>query len=319
MKIISFEKIRDLNITPSQCMSWIKESFLLKDKSQLPAKISVHPKGTDFFTSMPCFIPAKCDKEVSYFGCKVVHRIEGRIPSLGSDMLLYNAEKGNLLALIDTDWITTMRTGAVAALTAKLLRKKNSYKYGFIGLGNTARATLLCVLGEEPNKYIEVNLLKYKNQADLFIKRFEDYHNVKFNIVDNINDLVKSVDVLFSCITSANGLLIDDVNKYPSGITIIPVHMRGFQNCDIVFDRVLGDDASHVCGFQYFNQFKDFNEIGEVLKGKDIGRKSEEQRIIVYNYGLGLHDLVYASKIYELINNDSTAIELKHETSKFWI
>lgn len=65
-------------------------------------------------------------------------------------MMLYNAKTGELIALVDCDWITTMRTGAVAAVSAKALRKDNAKYYGFVGLGNTARATLLCVLEAEP-------------------------------------------------------------------------------------------------------------------------------------------------------------------------
>ena len=65
-------------------------------------------------------------------------------------MMLYNAKNGELLALVDCDWITTMRTGAVAAVSAKALRKDGANTYGIVGLGNTGRATLLCVLEAEP-------------------------------------------------------------------------------------------------------------------------------------------------------------------------
>ena len=80
--------------------------------------------------------------------------------------------------------------------------------------------------------------------------------------------------------------------------------MRGFQNCDTTFDRVLGDDTDHVRGFKYFSQFRGYNEIGEVLAGADPGRTSNEQRIIDYNYGLALHDVTFAAKIYELLEHD---------------
>lgn len=57
MKIISQQLIRSLGISPRECVKWIYESFALKDKAQLPAKISVHPADMDFFTSMPCLLP----------------------------------------------------------------------------------------------------------------------------------------------------------------------------------------------------------------------------------------------------------------------
>ena len=323
MKIISEQLIRSLGITPKECVAWIYESFNMKQDAQLPAKISVHPADFDFFTSMPCLLPVSSKrggKIEQYFGIKEVHRLEGAVPSLGSDMMLYNAKNGELLALVDCDWITTMRTGAVAAVSAKALRKEGANTYGIVGLGNTGRATMLCILEAEPEKHFKVKLLRYKDQAELFIERFKDYKNVVFEIVDDINELARTADVFISCITSASGLLVEDEKAFQPGVTVIPVHMRGLQNCDTTFDRVFGDDTDHVKGFKYFPQYKDYNEIGEVLAGRDPGRKSQEQRIIDYNYGLALHDVVFASKIYELVAaKDVPSIEIIKETEKFWV
>lgn len=320
MKIISHQLIKSLGISPKVCVDWIYESFAQKKDTQLPAKISVHPADYDFFTSMPCLLKQKKSSCHRYFGVKEVHRIEGAVPSLGSDMMLYDANNGGLLALIDCDWITTMRTGAVAAVSAKALRKEGSNIYGMVGLGNTGRATMLCILEAEPEKFFKVKLLRYKNQAELFIERFKSYTNVEFEIVDDINELARTVDVFISCITSANGLLVEDEKTFQPGVTVIPVHMRGLQNCDTNFDRVFGDDTDHVKGFKYFPQYKDYNEIGEVLAGRDPGRKSQEQRIIDYNYGLALHDVVFASKIYEMVSGDDVPdVVIVKETDKFWI
>lgn len=65
---------------------------------------------------------------------------------------------------------------------------------------------------------------------------------------------------------------------------------------------------------------KIINEIGEVLAGRDIGRRSDEQRIIDYNYGLALHDVVYAAKIYELTEKlNLPIITFVKENEKFWV
>lgn len=255
-----------------------------------------------------------------YFGLKLVHRLLSAVPSLGSNLLLYDASTGELLALMDADWITAMRTGALSAAAAKSLRKSESKVYGFIGLGNTARATLLCLLEQEPERHFEVMLQKYKDQHILFEERFKDYSNVTFTATEDVSALAKNSDVLFSCITHAEGNVVDDVNKFKKGITIIPVHTQGFMNCDTEFDRIFGDDTKHVSGFRYFNQFKSYNEIGEVFAGRDPGRENDEQRIINYNYGLGLHDVVFAAKIYELTEDkDLPTINLYKETRKFWV
>jgi ornithine cyclodeaminase len=323
MKIITQQQINSLDISPATCVEWIRESFSIKQKADLPAKISVHPEDGEFFTSMPCLLPSPSDVDIKferrYFGVKEVHRLLNSVPSLGSDMMLYDAQTGELLALLDTDWITTMRTGAVAAVSAKTLRKSNAETYGIVGLGNTARATMLCILEQEPERHFPVKLVRYKDQAELFIERFKEYKNVSFEIVDSAESMAGDVDVFISCITNAQGLLVPDEKTFKPGVTVIPVHMRGLQNCDTTFDRVFGDDTAHVQGFKYFNQYRDYNEIGEVLAGRDPGRRSDEQRIIDYNYGLALHDVVYAAKIYEKLKDVSQDVRIEHETSKFWV
>lgn len=315
MKIISQEQIKGLNISPATCVEWIKESFSLKETAQLPAKISLHPQGNDFFNTMPCLLPSP----YNYYGVKVVHRIKGVTPALGSDLLLYNSQTGELLAMFDADWITTMRTGAVATLAIQTFRKSDVGTYGFLGLGNTGRATMLCLLDSEPDIMHHVILLRYKDQAESFIERFKDYSNVDFTICDNVKDVVAQSDVIISCITEAQGLLCEDNNLYKEGCLVVPVHTRGFQNCDLFFDKVYADDTAHVCGFKYFDKFKQFGEIQDVISGKTVGRESNKERILSYNIGLGLHDIVYASKIYEVLKEQSNGVRIVRETEKFWI
>ena len=315
MKIISQEQIKGLNISPATCVEWVKESFSLKETAQLPAKISLHPQGNDFFNTMPCLLP----EPYHYYGVKVVHRIKGATPALGSDLLLYNSQTGELLAMLDADWITTMRTGAVATLAMQTFRKSNAETDGFLGLGNTGRASMLCLLESEPDVMHHVILMRYKNQAELFMERFKEYPNVSFRICDNINELVSQSDVIVSCITEAQGLLCEDNNLYKEGCLVVPVHTRGFQNCDLFFDKVYADDTAHVCGFKYFDRFKQFGEIQDVISKKTVGRESDKERILSYNIGLGLHDIVYASKIYEVLKEQSNDIRIVRETEKFWI
>lgn len=315
MKIISQQQIRSLNISPALCVEWVKESFALKERAKLPAKISLHPQGNDFFNTMPCLLP----EPYNCFGVKIVHRIKGATPTLGGDILLYNSQNGELLAMLDADWITTMRTGAVATLAMQTLRKNNTQTYGFIGLGNTGRATMLCLLESEPDEMHHILLLRYKDQAEQFIERFKNYPNASFSICDDIKELVAQSDVIVSCITEAQGLLCDNDSLYKKGCLVVPVHTRGFQNCDLCFDKVFADDTAHVCGFKYFNQFRQFAELQDVIEGKKPGRDSDEDRILSYNIGLGLHDVLYASKIYDILGATAHNAYIERESDKFWI
>lgn len=314
--MITGDRIADLHISPATCVDWVKESFSLKSSAQLPPKISLHPQGNDFFNTMPCLLPERFHR----FGVKVVHRIAGGIPALGSDIWLYDSTTGELLAMLDGDWITTMRTGAVATLATQTLRKSgDNPQYAFVGLGNTARATVLCLLDSEPNMQHRIKLLRYKNQAELFIERFEKFSNVTFEIVDDIHDLITASDIIISCITNADELLCEDDRAFREGCLVVPVHTKGFQNCDLFFDRVFADDTSHVRGFRYFDRFKGFAELGSVLEGSDPGRTSDTERILSYNIGLGLHDILFADKIYCMANAGATDVPIGHTEIKYWI
>lgn len=318
MIVIQDREVRSLGLKPKDFIDSVRHCFVHKPECQLPPKISLHPKGDDFINTMPCLLPP----ETNRYGVKIVSRVKGRTPALKSDSMLYDVTTGELLAVIDCDYITTMRTGAVAALAVDTLKKNNVKKIALMGLGNTGRATMMCLssLPPPPDGKYEVSLLKYKDQAEQFIEHFKNLDNFHFTIANDTKELFENADVIISCITQANGLFIDDVNVFKPGVLVVPVHTRGFQNCDTIFDKVVCDDIGHVKGFKYFNQFKNLTELGDILRGDKPGRQSEEERIIDYNIGLGLHDAYICSKVYDAVKaQPHENIELVHSTQKYII
>lgn len=295
MRIITDKDISDVGITPSECVRWVEESFLMKSRAQLPPKISLHPQGSDFINTMPCILPP----EFHTFGCKVVSRIKGTHPALKSKMMIFDTLTGEMTTLIDTDWITAMRTGAVATLAINTLRNNSANIYSFVGLGAMGHSTLDCFLSTNSDKKISIRLKRYKDHAERTIERYSTYSNVKWEIADSMDELVLGADVVVSCITDADGLLVEDSFLFQKGVLVVPVHTRGFQNCDLVFDKVFADDEGHVKGFKYFDKFRQFGELTDVLSGKIPGRSSNDERILSYNIGLGLHDVFYAHQILE--------------------
>lgn len=298
MRIISDNDIRALGIEPETCYEWIKTSFSLKPRCVLPAKISIHLHESDFFNTMPCLLP----EEFDMFSVKIVSRIKSQKPALKSVMQLYRASTGELLALVEADWITAMRTGAVAALAVETLKNSMSSVYSFMGLGTTAHATMDCLAGHIMTGRPEIRLLKYKDQAEKFAEKYADC-NADFKITDNPADLISGSDVVISCITQTDSIICPDLHAFKPGVLVVPVHTRGFQNCDTVFDKVFADDTGHVRGFANFDKFRQFNELGNVLDGLVPGRENDGERILSYNIGLGLHDAFFAYQIYSLLES----------------
>ena len=96
---------------------------------------------------------------------------------------------------------------------------------------------------------------------------------------------------------------MEGTDLFKPGVLVVPVHTRGFQNCDLVFDKVFADDEDHVKGFKYFDRFRNFAEISSVLKKQTSGRIDDKERILAYNVGIGIHDIFFAMKIIQILIN----------------
>ncbi|MCM1029245.1 MAG: ornithine cyclodeaminase [Pseudoflavonifractor sp.] len=300
MRIITTEDIKSLGISRQDTIDWVTEAFLIKPQCQLPPKMSVHPRGNDFINTMPCLLPER----YSRFGCKVVSRVKGCHPALKSELMLIDTSTGALTALVDCDWVTAARTGAVATLAITTLRRSDARVYAFIGLGVVGQETLEDLLYSTRGEEIEIRLRRYKTHAEDTIGRLAPhYPNARFVISESNEELVDGADVVVSAITDADGLLVEDVTLFKPGCLVVPIHTRGFQNCDREFDLVVADDTAHVANFRYFNEFRQFCELGDVISGNHPGRTTDTQRILAYNIGLGLHDVFYATRIEKLLED----------------
>ena len=94
---------------------------------------------------------------------------------------------------------------------------------------------------------------------------------------------------------------------------------RGFQNCDLFFDQIFADDVAHVEGFKYFNQFKQFDEFARILLKQNPGRTSDQERILAYNIGIALHDIYFASQVYDKVKDSLPDISSDKLSEKFWV
>ncbi len=297
MKIYSEEQIESLGIENKQIMHWVKEAFLCKQQSFLPHKISqTFNNGNNFYNTMPAIMPT-----IDSAGVKIVSRYPERTPSIKGDLLLYRYSDGEALALMDATWITKKRTGAVAALAVETFAKPDFESIAILGLGQAGQSFLEMFITNESNKNKAFKLMAYKNHAERTSAFLQKYGIKNIEICHNYKELIENSDVIVSALTVANNQIGED-EWFKEGVLVVPIHTRGFQNCDLFFDKVFADDKAHVEGFKYFNKFKSFNEIDKVLLGEIKGREATVERILSYNIGIALHDIYLAKKIYNIHN-----------------
>ena len=56
MKIISFEDVRNLGISPVHCYEWVSDMIANKKSAFLPAKTHMSMPGNIFCNVMPCLV-----------------------------------------------------------------------------------------------------------------------------------------------------------------------------------------------------------------------------------------------------------------------
>lgn len=293
---LSFEEINKLNIKPEEWIFWVKEAFLMKYDCVLPHKISMKYYEDGFVNVMPSILPAD-----GVYGVKVVSRNPNSVPKLKGDIFLFDINTSNHILSLDGTFITAMRTGAVAALTIETLAIENYSSVALIGLGNVGRAFLKCWISSIGNRKITLKLKKHNNHEQDVVEYLKKYSNITVELYDDMESFIRNSDVVISAITVAKSLLAEE-SWFKPGCLLVPVHTRGFQNCDGKFDMVECDDISHVEGFENFVQFKNLTELSEILLNKKPGRTSNKERILAYNIGISLHDIHCAKRIADKLN-----------------
>jgi len=292
MIFLSHPEIISLGITPAEVVHVVEQGLMNKHEVILPPKVHINLPGNIFWNTMPCVYR-------DFYACKVVNRYPGHSPALLATLLMGDIHTGHFVAHLDATWITGLRTGAVAALTVKNIAKQNFSTVAFVGLGICGTATMHCLIALFPDRPLTIKLLRYKNHADIFRSKFQHHANLRFVIVDNMEALCRGSDVVISAVTAADTDLAQP-EWFDPGVTIIPIHTRGFLNMDLVVDQVIGDDRGHVCGFRNFEKFKKFTELSDVmLKPTELGRRSDEEKIMCYNIGLAVHDLFVGRLVLE--------------------
>lgn len=304
MKIIDFKEVKTVaeKMSPSEWYRWVDETLRNKSKYRMPSKIHITQENGGYFNVMPAVYEKNNFAIVKMVGRHLLKPNEQRSVMM-SDIMLYEADTGILKGVIDGEYITTLRTGVVAAHSALLFAKSNFKVIGLLGLGNIMticfKTFVSKLRSDGDNRELVVKLYKHHGQEIRFAKRFDNLKNVRFEFCDSYKETMNNSDIIISAVTKTTENFAND-EEYKEGVTIVPICTRGFQNCDLFFDKIFTDEINQIRGFKYFDKFRSIANVTDVLNKKKPGRINNRERILVYDYGLAIHDLCFAYKFYNI-------------------
>lgn len=132
---------------------------------------------------------------------------------------------------------------------------------------------------------------EYKDSHEIFKKKFSSY---KVQSTSSFERIVKESQVVFTSTTYAEKPYISPKWLHDR-LCAIPIHTRGWQNCDAFFDKIFVDDYEHTNDFV----INPVSQLGDVLSKKHEGRENDKEKIICYNVGIAVDDIAMAKLIYE--------------------
>ena len=126
-------------LAPEEIILAVREALLEQSEGlvQVPPRTTVESSsGFGWLRTMPAILNGS-----KVMGFKAMHATPG--VGVGYFVDLYDLPTGELLAMMDADWLTAQRTAATAAIGIDLLAPKTIRTVGVLGSGEQARSMLI--------------------------------------------------------------------------------------------------------------------------------------------------------------------------------
>ena len=223
-------------------------------------------------------------------------------------IILNDPESHYPIAMMEGSVISGMRTGAVTAVAARSLARKDVGHLTCIGCGPIARMQLLTMLEQFPS-ITTIHLFDLNSQAaqGLTNEVRQRYEAVDYRVEATAEDAVRRGEVVITCtVTDTPYIPYEWLSKgtFVSNISIMDVHKEVFLKADkvVVDDWEQSNREKKVINQLVlegrFSREQLYAELGEIVSGRRPGRESEDEIIILNPMGMAIEDVACAQAIY---------------------
>lgn len=260
------------------------------------------------------FMPAHI-KSLDAAGIKIVCAYHDNpklygLPSVTATVILNDTKTGLPLAIMDGTYLTMIRTGAIGAIAAKYLARRDAKQVGVVGAGVQGRGQLR---GLVEVRAIEKVLVydPIPEQGRWFAEEMGRELSVDIVPTDSAEKAVRNVDVVAVATPSSTPVLRDEWVGSGLHITTVGVSTAGKQEVATeVFKRgkLVVDELSQTSKIGGINvpfskgllRGEDvYAEIGEIILGKKPGRTSDDEVTVFISSGLAIQDIATAKLVYD--------------------
>jgi len=309
MKYISSEQVENL-IDFDSCIPLMEKTLkeLANGVAMQPLRQALPLGNANWLGIMPSALSSR-----GVAGCKVISIFpQNHSKGLHSHqgvVLLFEAETGSLLAILDAISITSMRTAAVSAVATAALSRADSRVLSVLGAGVQARAHV-----EALRKVRDIREVRVWSPNPATCAKFAtqvEQAELPVTVCSSSSEAVKNADIICAVSAATEPILFG--KDLSPGVHINAVgactpRNRELDTQAVAAARMFGDRMESV-----FAEAGDFliplslgelpkehllGDLGDVLIGKLEGRTSAQDITLFKSLGLGIQDLASAELVY---------------------
>ncbi|WP_322103349.1 ornithine cyclodeaminase family protein [Paraburkholderia sp. J41] len=245
--------------------------------------------------------------ELGVAGAKVYSTISGQF---NFSIVLFSTVDGSLLATLDANAITRLRTAATTVVAVRALAKPGARSVAVIGTGVQGRAHALALAAHTKLRSFRIAGLEGTRELAAAVAAAGSTRGIEAGVCD-ASEAVRGADVIVTA-TRATGALFDGHAVAPGALVAaigssLP-HTRELDDTLVArASRIvveLREQAREEAGDLLLAppgafDWNDTVELGDVLTGRASGRASDDDIVLYKAVGIGLQDVVLAGLAWQ--------------------
>jgi len=293
-------------LTMPLALAAVEDSFrrLADGSALLHSRQRLHIPGKSYLHYM-----AAADATSGYMGMKIYTSSGAGLRFL---VPLFHVDSGELLALIEADYLGQIRTGAASGVATNLLARADAAKIAIIGTGLQSRTQLEAL--SLVRKITEVRAFSRKPEhREIFAKEMTAQLGFPVVAVASAQEAVRGADIVVTSTTSTDPVLdgswlVPGMHINAIGANFPQKHElngEAIRRCDIIVadsreqSKLESGDLIQMYGDDK-RRWASVTELAEIVAGKTPGRSNPQQITLFKSNGIAIEDVVVAGKIYEL-------------------
>ena len=329
LRFLSGPDIESLGLTHAEIVAAVEDAVRAHGDGRVVVEPRVHlvpdNGGAGHFNVLRGHLGTPGVSGVKVVGDFVANYAAGLPSELGL-LTLYDPETGVPLAIMDATMITACRTGAMTAVGARYLARRDSRVLGHVGARGTAFWNI--VLLDEMFDLDEIRITSRRPESrEAFAQELAAVTGTRVRVTATAEEAFDRADILVeaSRLTEPEPLL--RTGSVQPGAFVVPYGTVSAVELDLldVMDKVVVDDWREAQSgrFGALRRHVDTGrlsaaslhaELGQVVTGRRPGRERNDERILFWHRGLAILDIAVGLAILRRAEQQGAGTMLRYRS-----